>query len=69
MLLGVRRCPIQQLVLLAAGQLDDLRNFVAAVVEDGDRGGGFDDAAQPGECVDGQRSLAPVIKIIERLNS
>ena len=52
-LLGVRRCPVQQLVMLAASQLDDLGNLVAAVVKDNNRWCGLDDASQPGKGIDG----------------
>ena len=45
MLFRVRRRPIQQLGVLATGQLDDLGDFVRAVVEDEGRRRGVDDAA------------------------
>src|SRR5215203_2928179 len=65
MLLRVRCCPTEQLVLFAVRKLTDLGDFVAAVVEHNDRRCGFDDAAQPGERVGSECGLAAIVKIIK----
>jgi hypothetical protein len=65
MLLRVSRRPTEHLVLLATGKLADLGHFVSAVVEHGHRRRGVHDAAQPGEGIGSERSLAPVVKIIK----